>query len=116
MNSLPSIFARLMQTIVERKNNPSEKSYTTKLMSKGIGYTGQKLVEEAAEVWEAASRADTDGTKDLTYEAADLVYHLFVMLARHGVTLEDLEQELAGRFGISGLEAKAAQSIADTGK
>lgn len=70
---------------------------------------GKKIVEEAAEVVEAAAELGEPGHHHLTHEAADLVYHLLVLLAWRGVGLEEVEAELARRFGISGLDEKASR-------
>jgi len=69
----------------------------------------QKVIEEAAEVVEAAGEAGDEGRQHLVCEAADLLYHLLVMLAHRDVRLEEVEAELARRFGISGLEEKASR-------
>lgn len=98
-----------MTTIEGRKAAPSEKSYTSKLLAGGTGKIGGKIVEEAAEVVEAADEPGDVGRSHFVYECADLTYHLFVMMAHRGVTLAELEAELGRRFGISGLEEKASR-------
>jgi phosphoribosyl-ATP pyrophosphohydrolase len=98
-----SIFARLMAVIEDRKVHRPEKSYTTMLFDGGIEAIGAKVSEEAAEVIDAASVAHDDRGYSLTYEAADLIYHLLVLLAHCGVSLVDVEEELGRRFGKSGL-------------
>lgn len=115
MSEQPSILAQLMAVIEERKANPSEKSYTHKLLSGGVPKIGAKITEEAAEVVEAASEPGDDGRAHLVREAGDLIYHLFVMLAHREVRLEQVEAELAGRFGISGLEEKASRTTTKDG-
>lgn len=126
-------FDRLMQTIVARRDQPADRSYTQKLLSGGIGLVGDKIREEAAEVVDAAERiagamagavnesdapiADpttrvgkTPGTcGHLIYEAADLIYHLWVMLALHRVDVDDVRRELDRRAGVSGLDEKASR-------
>lgn len=109
MSSVPSAFAELMKTIDERKANPSEKSYTSKLLAGGVAKIGAKITEEAAEVVEAAGEPGDAGRSHFIYECADLVYHLFVMLGHKDVTLAELETELARRFGTSGLAEKASR-------
>ena len=104
-----SILAQLMQTIAERKANPSEKSYTNKLLTAGTAKIGSKITEEAAEVVEAAGEPGDEGRSHFVYECADLIYHLFVMLAHKDVPLAEVEAELARRFGMSGLEEKASR-------
>lgn len=98
-----------MATIESRKQNPSEKSYTSQLLAGGIERIGSKITEEAAEVVEAAGEPGDAGRLHLVREAADLVYHLLVMLAHRDSKLADVEAELARRFGISGLEEKASR-------
>ena len=98
-----------MATIEERKAAPSEKSYTSKLLAGGVVKIGGKIREEAAEVAEAAAEPGEAGRTHFIYECADLVYHLFVMMAHNGVALAEVEAELARRFGISGLEEKASR-------
>jgi phosphoribosyl-ATP pyrophosphohydrolase len=104
-----SVLARLMAVIDDRKANPPQRSYTTALFSGGVDKIGGKITEEAAEVVDAAHEEGPAGQAHLTHEAADLIYHLFVMLAQRGVSLADVEAELARRFGISGLDEKAAR-------
>src|SRR3954466_13125450 len=96
--------SRLMAVIEERKAQPSEKSYTSKLLAGGVVKIGEKITEEAAEVVEAAGETGEEGRQHLVREAADLIYHLLVMLAHRDTRLCEVEAELARRFGISGLE------------
>lgn len=105
-----SVLAQLMQVIVERKANPPPRSYTTALLAGGVPKIGEKIREEAAEVVEAAAELDEPGRQHLVREAADLVYHLLVMLACRDASLEEVEAELARRFGISGLDEKASRA------
>lgn len=109
MSGDPTIFARLMAVVEDRKAHPSEKSYTHRLLSGGVAKIGEKINEEAAEVVEAAAEPGEEGRQHLVREAADLVYHLLVMLAHRDVQLADVESELARRFGIGGLDEKAAR-------
>ena len=64
---------------------------------------------QAAEVVEAAGEPDEAGREHTIREAADVIYHLMVLLALRGVKLEEVERELARRFGMSGLEEKASR-------
>ena len=109
MSGDSTIFARLMAVFEDRKAHPSEKSYTHRLLLGGVAKIGEKITEEAAEVIEAAGEPGEEGRQHLVREAADLVYHLFVMLAHREVGLTDVEAELARRFGISGLDEKASR-------
>ena len=101
--------ARLMAVIEDRKRNPPEKSYTTSLFAGGVEKIGRKIMEEAAEVVEAAAETGDDGRQHLIYEAGDLIYHLFVMLGHREIPLHEVEAELARRFGVSGIDEKAAR-------
>ena len=112
------VLARLMATIESRRDQPADpmaakKSYTVKLLEGGVAKIGGKINEEAAEVVEAAGEPGDAGRTHFVYECADLTYHLFVMMAHRGVRFEELEAELARRFGISGLEEKASRKPAE---
>jgi phosphoribosyl-ATP pyrophosphohydrolase len=109
MNDRESIFAQLMTVIESRMAEMPEHSYTTKLFRGGTKKIGEKIIEEAAEVVEAAAEPSEEGRLHLVREAGDLVYHLFVMLGHRHVTLSEVEAELARRFGISGLDEKASR-------
>lgn len=113
MSSEPTstIFARLMEVIEDRKANPPAKSYTTSLLEGGVAKIGAKIAEEAAEVVRAAGEPGEQGRSHLIYESADLIYHLFVLLAYHNIRLPELEAELARRFGISGIDEKVSRSM-----
>jgi phosphoribosyl-ATP pyrophosphohydrolase len=110
MDPSQSILARLMAVIEDRKANPSEKSYTNRLLSGGVAAIGAKIVEEAAEVVAAAAEPGPAGRSHTIHEAADLVYHLFVLLGHRDISLSEVEAELARRFGISGLDEKASRN------
>jgi phosphoribosyl-ATP pyrophosphohydrolase len=107
--SMPTAFAQLMATIEDRKANPPARSYTTSLFQGGVEKIGRKILEEANELIEAADEPGNEGRNHLIYEAADLIYHLFVMLGHRGIKLEEVEAELGRRFGLSGLDEKAAR-------
>ena len=102
-----SVVAQLMAVIEERKRNPPAKSYTTTLLNGGIPKIGGKVQEEAREVVEAAYEAGEPGRKHVIAEAADVVYHLLVLLAHQNVKWDEVEAEISRRFGISGLDEKA---------
>jgi phosphoribosyl-ATP pyrophosphohydrolase len=104
-----SILAELMAVIEDRKANPPEKSYTTRLLAGGLETIGEKILEEAAEVVEAAGEPGDAGRTHTIAEAADLIYHLFVLLGYREIRLQEVESELARRFGISGLDEKAGR-------
>ena len=96
-------------TIHARKNASDEKSYTAKLLAGGVEKIGGKLIEEAAEVVEAAGEEGEEGRQHTIREAGDVLYHLMVLLALREVSLADVETELERRFGVSGLEEKASR-------
>jgi phosphoribosyl-ATP pyrophosphohydrolase len=100
----------LMAVIDDRKANPPAKSYTTTLFAGGVEKIGAKVLEEAAEVVEAAGEPGAQGQQHLVREAADLIYHLLVMLSHRDTNLAAVEAELARRFGLSGLDEKAARA------
>lgn len=109
MSRQDAILSKLMAVIEDRRDNPPERSYTTTLLQGGVEKIGGKIMEEAGEVVEAAGEPGQQGREHLIYEAADLIFHLFVMLGHGNVRLEEVEQELARRFGISGLDEKASR-------
>jgi len=110
MSQNDTILARLMAVIEDRKAQMPEHSYTTKLFRGGVDKIGAKVREESEEVIEAAGETGEDGRQHLIREAADLIYHLGVMLGHRGVGWGEVETELAHRFGMSGLDEKAART------
>lgn len=112
MTSHDQVFAQLMAVIEDRRRHQPQQSYTTQLLAGGVDVIGRKIREEAGEVVEAAYESGEVGRTHMIHEAADLVYHLFVLLGHKEITLAELEAELARRFGISGLEEKASRSHA----
>lgn len=107
---MSSVLAQLMAVLEDRKVNPPPNSYTARLYAGGDAKIGAKLLEEAHELVEAAGETGEQGRRHLIYEAADVIYHLLVLLAFHQVRLEDVEAELQRRFGQSGLDEKASRS------
>ena len=98
------ILDRLMAVIVSRKVNPPDRSYTSSLLEGGVKTIGAKISEEAAEVIAAADEPGKRGQAHLIHEAADLIYHLFVMLAHREIELDEVRAELGRRFGVSGID------------
>ncbi len=92
--------------IAARAKSTDEKSYTRKLVNKGVAKCAQKLGEEAVEAAIAAVKNDRE---ELTAEAADLLYHLLVVLNVSNIPLRDVMTELADRTGQTGLEEKASR-------
>ncbi len=100
-----------MNVIAERKNTPPAKpSYVVKLLNGGVAAIGSKIIEEAAEVVEAADEPGAAGRVHLIKEVADLVFHTAVMLGHHGIMWSEVESELARRFGISGITEKQSRT------
>ncbi|POF32945.1 phosphoribosyl-ATP diphosphatase [Roseibium marinum] len=92
--------------VAARAKSGDETSYTRKLVSKGVAKCAQKLGEEAVEAAIAAVREDRE---ELTGEAADVLYHLLVVLNVSNVPLGDVMKELGRRTGQTGLEEKASR-------
>ena len=91
----------------QRKQEAPDKSYVASLYNKGLDSILKKIGEEATETVIAAK----DGDKSqIIYETADLWFHCLVMLADQGLGPDDVLQELARRFGMSGLEEKAQRN------
>lgn len=109
---MSDVLHQLMAVLEERKINPPPNSYTARLYQGGVSKIGKKIEEEAREVIEAASEPGEQGRRHLIYESSDLLYHLLVMLAYNGVRLDEVEDEIKRRFGQSGLEEKAARTVA----
>ena len=100
------ILDTLEAVIRERRTGDPATSYVAKLTAKGRAKIAQKLGEEAVE---AAIAAVLDDREGLTGEAADLLFHLLVLLADTGLSLDDVRTELARREGISGIDEKASR-------
>ena len=97
---------RLATTIIARKGADPDTSWTAKLLASGPEKCAAKFGEEAVEAIIEAVKGDRE---KLTAEAADVLYHLLVMLAARDVTLADVLAELDRREGVSGLVEKAAR-------
>jgi len=97
----------LFKTILERKANPTDSSYTASLLGKGIDKILKKLGEEATEVVIAGKGGVRD---EIVYEVADLFFHTLVLLGHQNIPPEEVYAELRRRFGTSGIEEKASRS------
>jgi len=97
---------KLEHVIRSRRGADPATSYTAALFAKGRARIAQKLGEEATETVIAAMAGDPAG---LASEAADLVFHLLVLLAEAGLSLDDIRAELQRREALSGLAEKAAR-------
>jgi phosphoribosyl-ATP pyrophosphohydrolase len=100
------VLDRLMAELHQRAATLPEGSYTTKLLQGGVPIMGSKIIEEANEVIEAASEKGAAGREHTIREAADVVYHLWVLLASRSISVDDVRTELIRREGVSGLEEK----------
>jgi phosphoribosyl-ATP pyrophosphohydrolase len=96
----------LERRIKERAQASADKSYTRQLLDKGVAHCAKKFGEEAIETTLAAVG---ESRERLASEAADLLYHLLVLLEARGVTLAEVEAVLAQRQTQSGLEEKASR-------
>lgn len=101
-----SALERLAATIAARRGADPDSSWTARLLAKGPEKCAEKFGEEAVEAIIEAVKNDKAG---LTAEAADVLYHLLVMLAARDVALDDVLAELARRQGISGISEKASR-------
>ena len=98
---------RLFRTIEARRDGDPDTSWTARLLAKGPEKAAEKFGEEAIEAVIEAVKGDR---VRLTSEAADVLYHLLVMLASRDVSLKEVMAELDQREGISGITEKAGRS------
>jgi phosphoribosyl-ATP pyrophosphohydrolase len=109
-----SILHQLFDVIEQRRQNLPQDSYTTSLFLGGTEKIVTKFSEEYQELIDAVAvipqeSHDQRKKEQIVHEAADLMYHFLVLIASCNVTLSEVEQELAKRFGVSGLTEKAAR-------
>ena len=97
---------RLEQTIAERRKSAPGESYVASLTARGLPVIARKLGEEATETVVAALVGDE---RELVGEAADVLFHLLVLLAEKGIPLATVMAELERREGTSGLAEKASR-------
>lgn len=98
---------QLAKVLEQRKHQSPDSSYVASLYAKGLDTILKKIGEEATETVIAAKGGNK---QQIIYETADLWFHTLVMLADQGLGPEQVLQELQRRFGLSGLEEKAARS------
>lgn len=104
---MSEILSQLTEVLEQRKKADPDSSYVSGLYHKGLDTILKKIGEEATETVMAAK----DGEKDkIVYEVADLWFHTLVLLAKEGLSAEDVLQELDRRFGLSGLDEKRQRS------
>ncbi len=104
--SQPGTLERLEAAIAARRGADPDSSYVARLEAKGLAKIAQKLGEEATETVIAALVGDEG---ELVGEAADVLFHLLVLLGHKGVALADVLAELDRREGTSGLVEKASR-------
>lgn len=104
---MADILATLEQTIAERRSADPASSYVAKLFAAGRPKIAQKVGEEAVETVIAALGGDS---RALVSETADLIFHLAVLLAEHGLSFADVLAEIERREGMSGIAEKAARA------
>ena len=107
MDTPPDVLARLEATITQRLSASPETSYVAQLHARGLPVIARKLGEEAVEAITAALAGTSE---ELAGEAADVLFHLLVLLAEKQVPLADVLAELDRREGTSGLDEKAARN------
>jgi phosphoribosyl-ATP pyrophosphohydrolase len=101
------IIQSLYKVILDRKANPADNSYTASLMAKGIDKILKKVGEEASELIIAGKGGER---QEIVHEAADLIFHLLVLLGFNDIEPEEIYAELGRRFGVSGIEEKASRA------
>lgn len=101
------ILTHLEKVIAERREASPEESYVARLHAGGVPLMARKLGEEGVE---AVVAALSGSTEELTGEAADLVFHLLVLLQARGLSLDDVRRKLEEREGVSGIAEKLSRS------
>lgn len=90
---MSQVFRELEQTIVQRQGQNESRFYTCRLLTEGT-LVERKVSEEAYELIEAAFKRQRE---EMIYESCDLIYHIFVLLRKHGIALEEIEDEILKR-------------------
>ena len=88
------ILEEIFEVIEDRKENPLEESYVSYLMSEGREKILAKVDEESRELQEASRE---EGRPEIIHESADTIFHVMVLLAYHGISFEEVMEELRGR-------------------
>ncbi len=104
---MDDIFTRLEQSIAERRTGDPSASYVAKMAHKGRAALAKKVGEEAVEL--ALAAVENDRAHSVA-EAADLVFHMLMLLADMDVSLDDVARELERREGRSGIEEKNSRT------
>ena len=97
----------LEKILEERKTSSEDKSYVSSLYQQGTNIILEKISEESDEVIQAVKE---EGREEIIHEVADLWFHLLVLLRHENIKIEEVELELARRFGISGHQEKASRN------
>lgn len=105
--AMSDTLAKLAEVIEQRKAADPQNSYVASLYEKGLDRILKKVGEEATETVIAAKGGNPS---DVIYETADLWFHTLVMLVHMGIEPQQVLDELARRFGVSGLEEKASRT------
>ena len=108
------ILDKLYDILQQRKNANAQGSYVASLYAGGTDKIAKKILEEAQEFIDEALLLDKDGEdfktqKNMRNEAADLLFHMIVMLSHHNIPLSDIFETLEQRFGTSGHDEKAGR-------
>lgn len=104
------ILTALTEILEQRKGAAADSSYVASLYAKGLDAILKKVGEEATETVMAAKDVAHGGNPEkLVYEVADLWFHTMILLADQGLSADDVLEELARRFGVSGHDEKAAR-------
>lgn len=104
------ILAQLTEILEQRKGAAPDSSYVASLYDKGLDAILKKVGEEATETVMAAKDIAAGGDKGkLVHEVADLWFHTLILLADQNLSADDVLEELAHRFGVSGHDEKAAR-------
>ena len=104
---MDNMLLALEKILEERKSSSEDKSYVYSLYQQGTNIILEKISEESDEVIQAVKE---EGREEIIHEVADLWFHLLVLLRHENISLEEVELELAARFGISGHQEKASRN------
>ena len=109
---MSDVLQQLAITLVARRQADPEQSYVASLHHKGLNKILEKIGEEATEVILAAKDAEAGGDRSaIIGEVADLWFHSMVMLSHLELDVDDVLRCLGDRFGVSGLDEKAARDV-----
>lgn len=107
MHNTHDVLHRLSETLAARRHADPESSYTAQLFAKGPDSILKKIGEECAEL----IMAGKEGNKlHVVWESTDVLYHVMVLLAFNGLSIDDVLQEMRRREGISGVDEKKARA------